>query len=487
MKKKLILLLVTLTVALFALSSCGARGSRFSIDDALYDFDYLVQLMLDTFPYFGVAERGPSNFPWEYTGGWPPFTPTRSESIDILALAEETRAMIQNYPYSMQDVAEDFGIALRDMPAFDEHIFWSIVAHEFFAHFLVFGHLWPVDFGDFSGISARHAHVNVSRYPLTFSSTSVARNAESLNFYREQEALFNALAKEDPALFRFIFRMEPPQGEPDRPPVVRSEIIEEGRIAYLNIRFGVPTISPFRNELISFYEQIQGYDHLIIDIRENSGGILDFARMLVMYPLWYDRDNMPDMPLFSLHVGSERGYELAQLHFTERGHTSQFVPQSDNLLTIEQLLETYSLPYLNQDDLQNLSHGMRFNTSLANIDQTSLTRENLHNLEHVPFSGQIWLLTGEINASSAAMFARQAKEMGFATLVGQPVSGTYTSTWLSFFALPNSGIVLQWDIDYLVDEHGRALNEFPTRPHFYNRPGMGALETTLALIAEGNY
>ncbi|MDR2183955.1 MAG: hypothetical protein LBE55_07245 [Clostridiales bacterium] len=484
MKRKLALLFIILPAALFMLASCG--DERLSKDDALYDFDYMVQLMLDTFPYFGLAERSTGNFPFEFEfieGRWV-VVPIGTGSIDILALAEETRAIIENYPYSLQDVAAYFGIAPGDMPAFDEHIFWSIITHEFFAHFAMFAHSDSLGFRGFNHIGTRYAHVNISRYPLTFLNSRIAWSEESSNFYRGQQDLFNTLAEEDPALFRFIFRAEPNLGEPTFPPVVRTEILEEGRIAYLNIStFGVPELSPFRSELIDFYRQIQDYDHLIIDIRENPGGILDFARMMIMYPLWYDRDNMPDMPLYSLHVDSERGNELAQLHFTEKGHTPQFIPQSDDLLTIGQLLEAYDLPYLNHDDLHNLSHGMRFDTSLAHIDQASLGRMGLRNIEHTPFGGQIWLLTGEINVSSSAMFARQAKEMGFATLVGQPVSGAYTSTWLTFFALPNSGMVIQWDIDYLVDEHGRALNEFPTRPHHFNREGMDALQTTLALIA----
>ena len=489
MKKKLIVSFAILLMASLMLTSCGARSNRFSIDDALYDFDYMIQMMLDTFPCFGVAERNPGNFPFIFGDIEGPRT-SNLDSIDILALAEETRAIIENYPYSLQDMAADLGMDIRDIPAFDEHVFWSILTYDFFAHFVVFAHAQSFDFSAFDFWRRHFANTNPSRHPLTSLNTLVGRNEESINFYREQEAFFNTIIEGDPALIQFILRAEPSQGESDPvvQPAVRTEIIEEGRIAYLNIdRFMVPPIVIYRRELIDFYQQIQDYDHLIIDIRDNWGGILDFARMLIMYPLWYDRGNMPDMPLFSLHVGSERGYELGQLHFRERRHTSEFIPQSDGLLTIAQLLEVYDLPYLNRDDLQNLSHGMRLDTSLANINQTFLNRRSLHNLEHVPFGGQIWLLTSEFNLSSSAMFARQAKEMGFATLVGEPVSGAYTSTWTTFFALPNSGIVLRWDIDYLVDEHGRALNEFPTQPHHFNRPGMDALETTLALIAEGNY
>jgi len=50
--------------------------------------------------------------------------------------------------------------------------------------------------------------------------------------------------------------------------------------------------------------------------------------------------------------------------------------------------------------------------------------------------------------------------------------------------MPNTGIIFYFDIFYVTDSRGRPL-EAGTIPHFFNRPGMDALETVLALIAEG--
>jgi len=83
----------------------------------LYDFDYMVQLMEDTFLFFGVAEC--------------------RLGIDIRQLAQETRDIIENYPASMQGFAEELGIVIEDMPELDEQIFWSILYHEFFHIFRV--------------------------------------------------------------------------------------------------------------------------------------------------------------------------------------------------------------------------------------------------------------------------------------------------------------------------------------------------------------
>jgi len=77
--------------------------------------------------------------------------------------------------------------------------------------------------------------------------------------------------------------------------------------------------------------------------------------------------------------------------------------------------------------------------------------------------------------------------MGFATLVGETVRGGFTFLRTTEFQLPNTGIIVAWDEDLLTDQYGRAFEEFPTEPHYFNRPGLDALETVLQLIEEGAY
>ena len=50
--------------------------------------------------------------------------------------------------------------------------------------------------------------------------------------------------------------------------------------------------------------------------------------------------------------------------------------------------------------------------------------------------------------------------------------------------MPNTGVIFYFDMFYITDARGRPI-EAGTDPHFFNRPGMDALETVLALIAEG--
>lgn len=104
----------------------------------LYDFDHMVQLMEDSFPFFGVAER--------------------RMGVDIHALAAETRRIIEGYPNTREELheivarndamlAEFWGLddvyindllhalgLLRDLPYMDFLTFRSIVNTTFSGH-----------------------------------------------------------------------------------------------------------------------------------------------------------------------------------------------------------------------------------------------------------------------------------------------------------------------------------------------------------------
>ncbi|MCL2377161.1 MAG: S41 family peptidase [Defluviitaleaceae bacterium] len=463
-------LVLAIAAGFFALNMRGA-GSNFSKDELLYDFDFMVQTMEETFPYFGVAQR--------------------RLGIDIRELAAETRVMIENYPQSMQHVAQEQGIALNQLPPMDEHIFWSIVRHEFFGQFAPFANAQMLSFEDHQTLWSFYTPPALATGSAHYIHNAMLFTHPNVRgFYERQQEHAVNLAYENPNLFRFIFR-EDPTTQQDRPPVLTTEIIEEGRIAYLNLStFFTPNLREHSHPVDRFFMAIYDYDHLIIDIRDNDGGRIDFARMIIMHTIWANRDIMPPMPLYAFYRDTERARTLAEAHIDTEGRASRFMPQSDHPLAASDILAQSSLPHLNQDDMRGLGFGTKFDAGLDYLSSNDFhfAQERMWIPRHIlPFEGQVWLLTSETNRQASAMFARQARYMDFATLVGEQTSGGYTSTVMTHFSLPNTSILVSWDIDYLVDEHGRALEEFPTQPHYFNRPGMDALETVLQMIAEGNY
>jgi len=157
----------------------------------------------------------------------------------------------------------------------------------------------------------------------------------------------------------------------------------------------------------------------------------------------------------------------------------QLVSLMEDLLPIDEILQAYNMPYMNNDDINELAYGYIISTSLNNIKSQPTYAPNIR-----PFNGWIWLLTSETNYSASAVFAHLSKYTGFATLVGTPVSGGLTSIATRDFGLENSGIIVSWDIDYLTDQYGRSLVEFPTTPHYEICENSDALEVALAKIRD---
>ena len=438
-------------------------------DLLLYDLDYLMQLFEDAYSYINVLYR--------------------TRGIDIRVLGQNAREIIENYPYSMQEFAYSLGISLEDMPELDAQVFWGILRGEIFhpAFFPFFAHTQITNFYTFRVHSTWNRRD--SSIPRIRFNRRAFDNITSALFYREMDILWSNLL-DDPALFQFYFRLAPLQNEASEIQVVNTSaitatILEEGRVAYLQVSSFMQDMWEFDREhsgtFIDFYNAIQDYEHLIIDIRDNTGGGLELPITHIMLPLSPEPDNLPNMPLYILYTGSELGRRFSELdvesmHIPEY-RPSQF-PQSYSPLLIEEILNTGSLSSLNTDDLHLLVYGYRIYHSVMGLNNSRFA------LPHIPFSGQMWLLICSRNYSAAAMFARFARYTGFATLVGEPVGGAYAVTIATPMPLPNTGIVVVWDVGFITDVYGRALNEFPTQPHYFNRPGMDALETVLAMIAE---
>ncbi|MCL2248721.1 MAG: S41 family peptidase [Oscillospiraceae bacterium] len=101
------------------------------------------------------------------------------------------------------------------------------------------------------------------------------------------------------------------------------------------------------------------------------------------------------------------------------------------------------------------------------------------------YNGKIWLLTSDFTGSAAQVATWLFKESGLATLVGDVTAGYFGGERIRRY-LPSTGIPFIFDVLYFTDHNGRPL-EAGTIPHHFNRPGMDAMETVLALIAEGEY
>lgn len=245
---------------------------------------------------------------------------------------------------------------------------------------------------------------------------------------------------------------------------VHFDIIEEGRIAYINITsLNHAAMETDRVTLLDFFHEVADYEHLILDIRQiSSAGYLVyfvdlFMRPNISYPLRFEN--------YVFFMGGEHGRRLFAYWFEAEDGINPIVPDS-----------IANMPYFPADNLYMFNYYLHHGFYIE------------PNCDSGIFNGKIWLLTSQRNAAAAAGAAAVAKQTGFATLVGlQTGSGLGLLTPPFIVALPNTGIVVSFGAGYHTDNLGRDSFEHGTQPHYFNRPGMSALDTVLAMIEEGSY
>ncbi|MCL1995624.1 MAG: S41 family peptidase [Defluviitaleaceae bacterium] len=416
------------------------------------DFDYMIAAMEESFPFFGVTYR--------------------MLGFDIHELAAEVRVGLVNNP-NMDGLDFARYISENFIMPFEHLAHIDLLPFDAFYYFdLNFNTVDPYFFGN---PLATFTNPDFEFEPLRF-----PINPDTLVFERE---------------------------------MIETYILEEGRIAYINF----PTLSHIfiphfqhdlmRSTVFDFIASLEGYEHLIVDIRETHGGYLGgFVNSIIRPNIDEPHQNIG----FAFHTAGSHPMFVAELHkfrnpaiqfqyliyypeemsaadllqaalrrFAETAHTpNEFVnnmidPDAEfERTTAAEIVEQYNLVYMNQEDLTNLAYGFRVRTHVA------------PDLTAPAFGGQIWLLTAPNNFSASEAVARLAKDTGVAILVGETTGGAVGGGATSQIRLPNTSLILRWDTIYFTDSYGRALEEIRTTPHFKNRPDLDALETVLDIINE---
>jgi len=378
----------------------------------LDDLDYMLHVLENNFALFDVAY-------------W-------ARGVDIYAIAHNLRTYIANNTYIELD---DFYIAL-------------------YQHFMPLTHI-----GHFGIVNPATHYWYITNNWLPPWNMEVLTRPHVLTFYEPRHHIHNNIGIDY-----------------ERAPNVTANIIEEGAIAYLSINsFSNATFQERLEDeakIFDFYYEIQGFDHLIIDLRKNRGGNVFYFYDAIVGPN-ISTSLTIDGFAFVIHgeYSSQFTQNLAGAEFPAT--TIRFI-DNEPMLAAE-ILETFNLPDFNTADIVRLDYGFR--------TQLTVNPRRIPEFDSSPaFDGNIWVLTGPSTASSAQLAAWISKDTGFATLVGEITGGVFGGQ-STYIALPNTGIVFQMDLFYVTDQYGRPL-EAGTIPHHFNRPGMDALETALAIIAE---
>jgi len=260
------------------------------------------------------------------------------------------------------------------------------------------------------------------------------------------------------------------------PRAIIARTIKEGEIAHL----AMPSflLSTLEEQVLDFLHEVRDYDHLIIDLRGNRGGWVSNFWPIV-------RPNIAEALVAVGYGFVQYGPHIEGAHLPiPRNSPTHIIGGGGPLIAdrdftpIMDFLENVNLPELRESDMYRMDYAFRF--------EVRIFPRNLDEFDFLPaFNGKIWLLVCESNSSAAQLAIWFVKETGFATIVGE-ITGGHLGGARTVAHLPNSMIWFQFDMGYITDSNGRPL-EAGTIPHHFNRPGMNALQTVLALIEEGDH
>jgi len=268
------------------------------------------------------------------------------------------------------------------------------------------------------------------------------------------------------------------------PHIISTEIIEEDRIGYMKIN-GMYPLGRHDNDIIwSFFREIADFEHLIIDLRGNRGGLFD-SMILIASPL------MRWNATAEFHLFFPQG-DLNFAHIENAGLSRErmywpIIPFSYDFAESRIRRKNIGI-HREADWIRELITESEYfiTTRMVGLRRANTTLRT-------DFSGQIWVLTDGITASAAELMTaimnmNSSALNGSAIIVGERTSGIIGNPIFMpvIFALPNTGMLIEYDFAYVYDRNGRPLSD-GIDPDYWNRPGMDALETTLALISEGVY
>ena len=227
--------------------------------------------------------------------------------------------------------------------------------------------------------------------------------------------------------------------------------------------------------ILPFLQEVQDFDHLILDVRGNLGGLAMYFNEFILRRLISAPVEIGTREFFS---GGDLAFGLMDATLQTMLYMESVVDWSSlvsaEIMPIGDFLAEYDMPYFNAGDLARLDYVM-----LSRMEITPA-------YDSINFGGKVWLLVDGMSMSASVLAAETMIYTGIATVVGENTSGVMGSAHV-YIALPNTGIIWRIDVGYRTDAYGRSLEVYGIAPQIRNFEDMDALETVLALIAQGGY
>ena len=386
-----------LTLSFSALTGC--TGQQLTAEERVNDYTYLCSMLDQNYPYFGILQRQ-HNFDWrkhqeDYESA---VLSTKNDSQFIRVIGDFLRGFKQGHT--------------------------SLVTPEVYPWFL-----------------AAYSPENLESY-----------GTEIVEMFKPWIlALREEKVQERYATWRPSRAQANSPTLQNMPSGLKIEILEESRIAYLAVKsFVHHNIETDAPTILSFYERIKEYPHLIIDIRGNGGGSDNYWMNNIMGPLIGE-------PLV-----------LERYRFIRGGDLSAGILAADQLGPTNTLLTSLEIPVPSEVE-SDFAYGIKSTSRIEPVNS-------------VGFKGEIYLLVDEGVFSAAEGFAAFASASGWATLVGRPTRGDGMSIDPILLALPNSGLLVQFPIILALNPDGSANAEVGTIPHILVPTYEDPLQEVLDII-----
>ena len=414
-------------------------------DLALYDFDHMVNLILENSVWDNIIYR--------------------RLGIPFDQHVARNRAYIENM------VPREWPVILEEIPLRDGDDARSLAAN-YLASLLTFDFAMPLQ--GIGHLGMRH----LSIYRMQAAGLYRALHNEDFDLTNSFINLLMLDAFLHPDAVWFYGEIEVDLDEevstwPEIPGNIVTEILVPGEVAYLGIQSFLSC--PFFDDLtiLPFLQEVQDFNHLIIDIRGNAGGYANYFAPFIFQRLISETMEVSSHEFFTTG-------DVAAIWMDALLRTVIYMEPEDgwpegyylNVVPAADFAAERGLNLMNRADLARLDYVI---VSASTVQPAE---------DSVNFGGQIWLLVDGGSASASVGAALLTQYTGFATIVGEPTSGVMSAVF-SYNVLPNTGIIWRIDIGHFTDAYGRSVEEHGVIPDVLNFPGMDAVETVLALIAEG--
>ncbi|MFW9902100.1 MAG: S41 family peptidase [Candidatus Thorarchaeota archaeon] len=222
--------------------------------------------------------------------------------------------------------------------------------------------------------------------------------------------------------------------------MITTQTYESMNASYIHIKnFVNEYLNPYTDDIINFYHQIEDYDYLIIDIRGNPGGNYAAWMNTIVKPL------LKNQQIFELYL-AYRTDDYSNTFRESMGITSQVSKGSFSYLPPEAYTDEFKI---------------------YNYQQT------ITPTYEVNFNGEIIVLTDNFVYSAAEGFNLFCKQTGFATIYGTTSGGDGIMEFPTYYALPNSKLIICISSALGLDHTGHASEEVRTQPDFYYESTFG--------------